>query len=82
MQQLAPVYEESESRWLMRIILEHIKGWSQTDIMLNSDREAAPELITAIDTIIGRLLRHEPIQYILGTTYWHGSFPTSRQGKQ
>ena len=42
MQQLAPVYEESESRWLMRIILEHIKGWSQTDIMLNSDREAAP----------------------------------------
>jgi len=72
MQQLAPVYEESESRWLMRIILEHIKGWSQTDIMLNSDREADPELITAIDTITGRLLRQEPIQYILGTTYWHG----------
>lgn len=72
MQRLAPVYEESESRWLMRIILEHIKGWSQTDIILNSGREAEPTLVTAIDDITDRLLRHEPIQYILGLTYWHG----------
>lgn len=72
MERLAPVYEPSESRWLMRISLEHLKGWSQTDIMLNADREADPSLTAAIDAIIARLLRHEPIQYILGSTYWHG----------
>jgi len=71
-ERLAPVYEPSESRWLMRITLEHLKGWSQTDIMLNADREADPSLTAAIDAIIARLLRHEPIQYILGSTYWHG----------
>ena len=71
-ERLAPVYEPSESRWLMRITLEHLKGWSQTDIMLNADYEADPPLTAAVDAIIARLLRHEPIQYILGSTYWHG----------
>lgn len=71
-ERLAPVYEPSESRWLMRITLEHLKGWSQTDILLNADREADPSLTAAVDAIIARLLRHEPIQYILGSTYWHG----------
>lgn len=69
---LSPVYTDSESRWLMRIILEHLKGWSLADIMLNGDREVTPELDSGVDGIIARLLKHEPIQYILGETYWHG----------
>lgn len=69
---LAPVYEPSEARWLMRITLEHLTGWSQTDLMLNADREASAPLTANVDTIIDRLLLNEPIQYILGSTYWHG----------
>lgn len=71
-ERLSPIYEPSESRWLMRITLEHLKGWSQTDIILNADKEADSTLTDSIDAIITRLLRHEPIQYILGSTYWHG----------
>lgn len=69
---LAPVYDPSESRWLMRIILEKLNGWTQTDIILNGDKEMLPELKDRIEAIISRLLRNEPIQYILGETYWHG----------
>lgn len=71
-ERLAPVYDASESRWIMRITLEHLKGWSQTDFLLKSDTEADTPLTDRIDAIISRLLRHEPIQYILGSTYWHG----------
>ena len=69
---LSPVYDQSEGRWLMRIILEHLKGWSQSDILLKDDYEIDTSLSERIDTIINRLLTHEPIQYILGETYWHG----------
>lgn len=69
---LAPVYDPSESRWLMRIILEKLNGWTHTDIILNGDKEMLPELKDRIEAIISRLLRNEPIQYILGETYWHG----------
>lgn len=69
---LAPVYEPSEGRWLMRIILEHFKGWTQADILLNGDREIEPDLQELVEPVITRLLTHEPIQYILGETYWHG----------
>ena len=69
---LAPVYDPSESRWLMRIILGKLNGWTQTDIILNGDKEMLPELKDRIEAIISRLLRNEPIQYILGETYWHG----------
>lgn len=70
--QLAPAYEPSEGRWLMRIILEHFKGWSQADLLLNGDREVDTNLCELINPIIARMLTHEPIQYILGETYWHG----------
>lgn len=69
---LAPVYDEGEARWLVRISIEHLKGWTQTDIALKGDEEAASELTGKIDAIISRLLKNEPIQYILGETYWHG----------
>lgn len=69
---LAPMYTPSEGRWLMRIILEHLRGWSQTDILMKSDSEIDTTLSELIEPIIGRLLKHEPIQYILGETYWHG----------
>lgn len=69
---LSPVYDEGEARWLMRISIEHLKGWTQTDIALRGDEEIDPELSGKIDAIIGRLLKSEPIQYILGETYWHG----------
>lgn len=71
-ERLAPVYETSEARWLVRIILEHLKGWSQTDMILKSETEADTTLTDRSDAIIERLLHHEPIQYIIGSTYWHG----------
>ena len=69
---LSPLYETSEGRWLVRTALEHFTGMSRTDMMLRSDQEASEMLIHNVSGVVDRLLDNEPIQYILGETYWHG----------
>lgn len=69
---LAPLYGQGEADWMMRIIMEYLKGWKQTDLLLRADEEVSDFIAGKADTIIARLLDNEPLQYILGETYWHG----------
>lgn len=71
-EQLAPIYDASEARWIIRTMVESFTGMNRTKIMLHGDDELEPETVNRYDGIIARLLKHEPIQYILGETYWHG----------
>lgn len=69
---LAPRYGEGEARAMAAIILEHLKGYSAVDVVLNGDREVSDFISGKIDAIVTRLLAGEPIQYIIGSTRWHG----------
>ncbi len=69
---LKPVYDRREAHNIIEMAIEHIKGWTRVDILLNGDKEISDYLAGKLDEIAGRLLRNEPIQYILGETYWHG----------
>ena len=69
---LTPLYGEGEARWLTRISLEHYSGLTRTDLLLNGDKEASPTLVDSISKVTERLKRYEPLQYIIGETYWHG----------
>lgn len=69
---LTPVYGESEASWLVRIIMEHIKGWNQVELLMRADKEVSDFIISQVNEVIDRLLKNEPIQYIFGDTYWHG----------
>ena len=69
---LTPLYGEGEARWLTRIALEHFSGLTRTDLLLKADKEASPTLADSMTKVVGRLKRYEPLQYILGETYWHG----------
>lgn len=69
---LTPLYGEGEARWLTRIALEHFSGLTRTDLLLKADNEASPTLADSMARVTGRLKRFEPLQYILGETYWHG----------
>lgn len=69
---LTPVYGGSEASWLLRIIMEHLKGWDQVELLMRADKEVSNFLVSSVNAVIDRLLHHEPIQYIFGDTYWHG----------
>ncbi len=69
---LAAQYGDGEARWLVRIVIEHVKGYSPVDVALKRDEPVSDFVSGKIDAVVRRLLDGEPIQYIFGDTYWHG----------
>ena len=53
-------------------LLEHHLGVRRTDLLLNKRVEVSPIKQQLIDQAITRLLNQEPIQYVLGETYFYG----------
>lgn len=69
---LTPQYGDGEARWLVRVIIEHVKGYSPVDVALKRDEPVSDFISGKIDAVVNRLLDGEPVQYIFGDTYWHG----------
>lgn len=69
---LTPVYGEGEAKAMVRLIFHSLKGWSLTDMMIHADNPASAYLVEKTGEILARLLKHEPIQYILGEAYFYG----------
>ncbi|MDE6581076.1 MAG: peptide chain release factor N(5)-glutamine methyltransferase [Duncaniella sp.] len=69
---LSPRYGAGEARAMAGIIMEHLKGYSAVDLVLYGDREVSDFIKGKIDAVVERLLAGEPIQYIIGSTRWHG----------
>ncbi len=65
-QTLSARYSASEANALARLILEKRFGTSLTDIYMGKDKQFSPEQRKDLEDILQRLLRDEPIQYILG----------------
>ena len=64
--QLCTAYPEGEARALARMVFEECSRLTQTDLLLGKDNDLSADALTKIQNIVERLLRHEPIQYILG----------------
>lgn len=69
---LAPTYGESEARWMVRIIMQELKGYSRVDLAVKADAEVSDYLIAKVSSIVDRLLAGEPLQYIFGATEFYG----------
>lgn len=69
---LTPLYGDTEARAIAETAVRSLTGWSRTDMLLNGDRTVSEPSASRFDEILARLMRHEPLQYILGETYWHG----------
>ncbi|MDE6556086.1 MAG: peptide chain release factor N(5)-glutamine methyltransferase, partial [Duncaniella sp.] len=69
---LSPVYGKDDTPWLVRMIFEHLKGWSQTDILLHQSDEVSDFIVRASTEITEKVAAGQPIQYVLGETWWHG----------
>lgn len=71
---LEPIYGKDESRAMIREIFRVLKGWDATEfiIRLTDDYPLSDYIRSKIEDILGRLERHEPLQYILGETHFYG----------
>ena len=69
---LAPLYDREEANQFFVIALQHLKGWSRTDIALNPDAELTANELEQWNTVLADLEQQKPIQYIFGTAYFYG----------
>lgn len=68
---LKTYYPESEISGFIRIIIEHLTKQSYP-LALISDKTLTPEKTKELSSILQRLERYEPIQYVLGETEFFG----------
>ena len=69
---LQQVYPPGEARALLRLVMETRFSLSHTDFLLGKDRELSAEHKAELEIIVERLLRKEPVQYILGVSEFCG----------
>lgn len=66
------VVEPQEAQAMIRIICEDVFNYDQVDVALRQESELPEFAPRRLAEIIMRLRRHEPLQYIVGHTRFHG----------
>ena len=70
--QLAQIYDEGEAKAIARMVYEVRCGLSLADLYIGKDTQLSADDQAELQEIAQRLLRHEPVQYILGQTDFCG----------
>lgn len=71
LEHLRPYYPESEAFEIALWVAEEVSGLDRTHLILESDCKDIKNILY-LEKIISRLIKKEPIQYILGYTDWMG----------
>lgn len=69
---LAGTIDSAEITAMWRVVMKHIMNYDPVDLILRGDSELPQFMQSRLDHIIGRLVQHEPLQYILGEAFFHG----------
>ncbi len=70
--ELAGLYPAREIRGFTELIFEHLLNYSKTDLLIRNDTKLSNSAFLQIEKIVGQLLKHKPIQYILGEAWFYG----------
>lgn len=71
-QKLSGTYPDSEITGLIRIMIEFVTGLAYSRLLSDKSIKLSESQKLKINEITQRLLRHEPIQYIIGSTEFYG----------
>lgn len=71
-QALVALHPQEEVDAITAIALQFVLKKSRVEVALSRKQELSPSQKTALDTILERLLKEEPIQYITGSTQFYG----------
>lgn len=69
---LGDLYSIEERDQIIAIIFEYLIGFNKIDLRMKGDLILSEELVDRLGSITKRLLENEPIQYILGFTWFAG----------
>lgn len=69
---LIPLVGEREARASLRMIFESVKGWTPVDLAVKGGDPVSSYVVDKVTDIVNRMATFEPLQYILGETWWYG----------
>ncbi|WP_231576204.1 peptide chain release factor N(5)-glutamine methyltransferase [Hymenobacter sp. DG25B] len=69
---LQALYPEPEAAAIAGLVLEHVLTISPLQRRMQANEEVAPAVARQVEAIQQRLLRHEPVQYVLGVAHFAG----------
>jgi len=65
-------YPLEEIQSFFQIAMDHFLKYSRMDLVLRLEEELAEATVQNMHRVVSRLEKHEPIQYIIGTTEFYG----------
>ena len=69
---LQRLYNESEAENISDWVIEHLTGTKKTDRIIHKERMISSSMELQLKQYLERLLRHEPIQYVLNEAWFCG----------
>jgi len=70
--ELTGIYEEGEASTIASWVLEHLTGAARIDRLTRKDEPLNVHQLHHLTEVHHRLLHHEPVQYIMGESYFYG----------
>lgn len=69
---LSPIYGDREAKSITKLVLEKELELSSTKLTFERFRLLTQPQLQGLQLILQRLLKHEPVQYVLGEAYFYG----------
>ena len=69
---LVNIYDKAEASNITELVMEYITRWSRTEQVNNKDIPFSFAQISLLENITDRLLKHEPVQYIISEAWFAG----------
>ncbi len=69
---LSGAIDDREIAAMWRLVMDSVMGYGPVDLILRGDHDLPGFVDARIEEIASRILRHEPIQYILGEARFYG----------
>ncbi|SEW54519.1 peptide chain release factor N(5)-glutamine methyltransferase [Chitinophaga arvensicola] len=69
---IGELYDEREAANIAHIIMEYLTGMSKLDRIVHKTKILSPDQKQRLKEAIEALQRHEPVQYITGTSWFYG----------
>ena len=67
---LREIIDDNELQQFVWLIFDHLRAYSRLDLLLKEEEELSDEEVGFIHKAVERLQGHEPLQYVLGQTYF------------
>ena len=70
--ELTGIYDDQEAANISAWVLEHLTGAPRIDRVMRKDEALSMQQLHHLTEVHRRLLQHEPVQYVLGESYFYG----------